>query len=143
MASDAVVLNHPLPGLVDLNYLWFQSQRENCGMPHAVLCLKEVMTENIVMRNMAVVAMGILPMRVVRPCRVLGCHDVAVNAGFGIVRQVSVSPGNVKREEEKAEKNAKGQDYGQSPDRRGKDMPDNFHHRFVCVVKVQPFQQQT
>jgi len=125
------------------DHLRFHPQCEYRGMPHAVLGLKEVMIENIVVRNMAVIAVGVLPVRVVRPCGILGCHNVAVNTGFWIVRQVGVSPGNVKGEEEKAKKNAQGQDYRNSPDRRGKDMPDYFHCRLVCVFKVLPFQQQT
>jgi hypothetical protein len=84
---------------------------ENRGVPHAVLCFKKVVTENVAVRHMTVVAIGILTVRIVRPSRILGCHDVAVDTSLWIIGQVGMSPGNVKCKEEQAKKDSQGQYY--------------------------------
>jgi hypothetical protein len=61
MAPEAVVLNHFLSFLLDKDYLWFIAESENCSVSEAILCLEIVFIEHIVMRNMAIVAVGPLP----------------------------------------------------------------------------------
>jgi hypothetical protein len=60
MASDAVVLDHALPCLLNMNHLGFQPQCKHRGMPHSILSLEKILVQNIIMGDMTVVAIGIL-----------------------------------------------------------------------------------
>ena len=107
VAPEAIILDHLLSLLLDKNDLGFSSKGKNGGMPEAILGFKIVFIDRIVMRNMAIVAVGPLPVRTVIPGGILWCHDVAVHTGGRIIRQIGVCPGNIKYIDEKP-----GQDTG-------------------------------
>ena len=88
MAPEAVVLNHFFSFLLDKDYLRFLAQRENCSVSEAILCLEIILIDHIVMRNMAIVAMGPLPVGTMVPGSILRCHDVTIYAGLRIIRKV-------------------------------------------------------
>jgi len=88
MAPDAVPMDNFLPGFLNENHLWFQPEGEHGGMPQPVFCLEIILVENIVVRDMAIVAVCSLTMGTVIPGCVLGSHDVTVDAGAGIIPEI-------------------------------------------------------
>jgi len=62
MAPDTVVLDHLLACFFDVDNLRFQPEGEHGSMPHPVFCLKVVFIQDIIMRYVAVIAMGVLTM---------------------------------------------------------------------------------
>jgi len=56
MATHAVLLNNILPGLVHPDYLGFHPEGEHERMPAAILCFVSVLAEEVVVRDVAVVA---------------------------------------------------------------------------------------
>jgi len=90
MTPDAVGLDLPAPRFQDPDHLPFHPQREKRGMPQSVVGFEIILVDNIVMRHMAVVAMGFLPVRTVIPGGILGRHDVTVHAGFRFVGEVQM-----------------------------------------------------
>jgi hypothetical protein len=91
MATDTVLVNHLCPGFPDEDDLRFTAQGKDGGMPQPILSLEQVLTEKTVMRHMTVIAIGPFPVRTVAPRGILGRHNMAVDAGLGIVRQIGVS----------------------------------------------------
>ncbi len=61
MTPEAVVLYHMFSLLLDKDYLGFIAECKNGSMPETILCLEIVFVEHIVMRNMAIVAVGPFP----------------------------------------------------------------------------------
>ena len=85
MAPHAV-LHDDLCTLVDGLYsLSLLSRDELIHVVHTVLALEVILSEDIVMRYVAVVASGITSMRAMHPRGVVRGHDVAVDTGRGIV----------------------------------------------------------
>jgi len=68
MATDAVFLNCICASILNPDYLRFTTQGKNCCMPQAILCLKVILVKNIIVWYMTVVAIGVHPMRAMRPC---------------------------------------------------------------------------
>ena len=85
VTTQAVCMHGIFAGIFDKYDLGFPAESEDGGMPQAVLCLEEIFIEHIVVRYMAIVAVGYPAMGTVRPGGVLRCHDVAVGAGRGLV----------------------------------------------------------
>src|SRR4030042_4410780 len=56
MTTDTVVLNNFLAGFFDEYYLGLGPQGKNCRMAYTVFGFKKVFIEEIIMRNMTVVA---------------------------------------------------------------------------------------
>jgi hypothetical protein len=80
------VLHDDLCTLVDGLYsLSLLSRDELIHVVHTVLALEVILSEDIVMRYVAVVASGITSMRAMHPRGVVRGHDVAVDTGRGIV----------------------------------------------------------
>ncbi len=88
MASFAVFLNDFRPRLVYFNNLRFQPQSENCRVPRAVLRLKVVFGGDVIMRDVAVVAVRKFSVRAMRPSSVSGTHNMTVVAGFRLVGKI-------------------------------------------------------
>jgi hypothetical protein len=57
VASKTVLLNDMFALFPDKYYLGFSAQGEDCGMPQPVLGLEKIFVQDIVMRDMAIVAM--------------------------------------------------------------------------------------
>ena len=96
VAPEAIILDHLLSLLLDKDDLGFFSKGKNGGMPETILGLKIIFIDRIVMWNMAIVAVGPLPVRTVIPGGILWRHDVAIHTGGRIIRQIGIGPGNVK-----------------------------------------------
>ena len=75
-------------------------------MPETVFRFKVIVVKLVVVRNMAIVAIGPFAMAAVTPCSVLRCHDVAVYTGFGFVAEVRVCFRKLKCISTQAGKNA-------------------------------------
>lgn len=93
MAADTIVLHYLFPFFLYKNNLGFPSECEDGGMPDTILCLEVIFIQHIVMRNMTIIAVGLLPVRAVTPGCVLGRHNMAVHAGRGVIRKVGSYPG--------------------------------------------------
>jgi hypothetical protein len=115
VAADAIVLHHILACPMDMNHLWLSPKRENGGVPQSVFRLEIVFVKHIVVRHMAVVAVGHFTMRTVTPGGVLRCHDVAVHAGFRFIRQVGVRFTDVKQKEKQTKEGPGGDDHDNTP----------------------------
>jgi hypothetical protein len=72
------------------NNLRLVSQGENRGVSESIFCFEIIGIKKVVMRNMTTVAIGYFAVRTVTPGCVLGAHNVAVDTGLGIVRQIGV-----------------------------------------------------
>jgi hypothetical protein len=96
MTPFAVFLNHLDTIFFDKNHLRFPAHSKNCGMPEAVLGFEKVGVKNIVLGNMAVVAGGSKPVGAMLPGGKLWRHDVAVDTGSRIIRQVRPGLGDIK-----------------------------------------------
>ena len=88
MTTDTILMNNFLTSLVNENDLRFEAQGKHGGMTHSILGFKKIFIENIVVWNMAIVAIGIFAVRTMRPGGILRRHDVAIDASFRIVRQI-------------------------------------------------------
>jgi hypothetical protein len=91
MTSQAVFLDDMFPFLLDENNLGFVAQGKDSGMPQTVLCLEIVFVEYIIMRHMAIIAIGNFPVCTVVPGGVLRSHYMAIHACLRPVRQVRMS----------------------------------------------------
>jgi hypothetical protein len=85
MTTDAVLMHHLATCLVDKNNLRLPPQGKYRSMAQSILGLEKIMAENIRMRHMAVVAVGMGTMRTVVPGGILRGHNVAVDAGFRFI----------------------------------------------------------
>jgi len=91
MATDAIALHDPGPGFQDSDHLPFHTQGEEGGMTQTIIGFEIILIENIVVRNMTIVAVCILAVGTVCPRGILRGHDVAVDTCFGSVGEVEVS----------------------------------------------------
>ena len=99
MTADAVLMHHLLSGFVNEDNLRFEPKGKHGSVAHSVFCLEKIFVENIVVWNMAIVAMCYPAVRTVRPCGILGRHYVAVGAGLRIVRKIGIRLRNVENKE--------------------------------------------
>jgi hypothetical protein len=88
MAADAVALDHGYGRAQGFDHLRLGPKGEDGGMIQAILGFKKVFIEHIVLRYVAVVAMGYLAVGAVVPGNVLGGHQVAVHTGLGVVGKI-------------------------------------------------------
>ena len=102
MTPQAIVLNYLFPFLFDKNHLGFLSQGKHGGMPETVLGLKIVLVKYVVVRDMAVVAGGSLPVGAVAPGGILRSHNVTVYTGGRVDGQVGIGPGDIKNIDEQS-----------------------------------------
>jgi len=61
MTADAVILDNPLPGFFDKDYLWLCPHSKNGSVAQAVFGFEIVFIEEIIMWNMAIVTICLLP----------------------------------------------------------------------------------
>jgi hypothetical protein len=92
MTPDTVGLYYFFSFVLYKNYLGFPAEGENCGMPQAVLCFEIVFVQKVVVGHMAIVAICNLAMGTMRPCGILGSHDMAVNTGGRLIGQIRCGP---------------------------------------------------
>ena len=92
MATDAVVHDHLGTHVFSHDGLTFGVGDEIGHMFQAVHRLETILGHQVGVRHMAVVASGVSAMRRMTPRSVLGCHDMTVDAGGGVVSDISVSP---------------------------------------------------
>jgi hypothetical protein len=85
MATLTILLYHIFAGLLNENNLGLGSQSKDRRMTGAILCLEIVVVKDIVVRDMAVVAIGPCMMRTVAPGSVLRPHNVAIDTGLRTV----------------------------------------------------------
>lgn len=97
VAPDAIILNNPGAGFFDEDDLRFGPQGKYGCMSHTVFGLEIVSVQHIIVGNMAIVAGGIFPVCTVKPGGILWCHDVAVDAGFGVIGKVGRGIGQVQQ----------------------------------------------
>lgn len=139
MTPEAIVLDHMLSLLLDKDDLGFFSKGKNGGMSEAILGLKIIFINRIVMWNMAIVAIGPLSVRAVIPGGILWGHDVAVHTGSRVIRQIGVCPGNVKQIDEKPGHDT-GNNYHRNPPTRGwSQLSRNPYHGASFVLLTRSF----
>ena len=115
MAAEAVLLNHLLPGFLDLNHLGFFAQGKNGGVSQTILGFKIIVIEKVIVRYMALIAIGHFPVGTVKPGGILGSHDVAVYTGLRPVGKIGMGLGYVKGIHRQTYKNAQDQDHWHFP----------------------------
>ena len=96
MTTYAISMYNFPARLFNKDNLWLLPQREDSRMPHAVLCLKIILIQDIIMRNMAIVTIGNFPVGTMKPGRILRRHDMTVHTGFGFIRYIGSGIGNMK-----------------------------------------------
>ena len=76
------VLHNGLCTLVDrLDGLSLLARDELIDVVHPVFALEEVLAEDVVVGDVAIVARGVACVRTVHPRRIVRCHNVAVDTG--------------------------------------------------------------
>ena len=76
------VLHYDLCTLVDrLDGLSLLARDELIDVVHPVLALEEVLAEDVVVRDVAIVARGVACVRTMHPRRIVRSHNVAVDTG--------------------------------------------------------------
>jgi hypothetical protein len=103
MAAYAVLMNYIPSGLMNKNNLRLQAEGKHGGMAHSVFRFEEVLVEHVVVRYVAIVAIGVPAVRAVVPGGVLRCHNVAIDTSLGIIGQVGISFAHVKQEAKKSD----------------------------------------
>ncbi len=98
VAPDAILLNNFFAGIFYLNDLRFGAEGEYGGVPQAILPFEIIRIEQIVLRDVAIVAGCPFPMGAVHPSGILGSHDVTVDTCFGLVGKVRGCIGYVNQE---------------------------------------------
>jgi hypothetical protein len=76
------------PGRFNLNNLGFEPECEHSGMAQPIHCFEVIFIHCIVLRHMAIVAMGNLAVRTVAPGGILRRHNMTIYAGLRIIGQV-------------------------------------------------------
>jgi hypothetical protein len=97
------------------NYLRLQPQCKHRGMAHSVLRFEEILVEHVVVWHVALVAIGVLPVRAVIPGSILRCHNVAIDAGLRIVGQIRIGFAHIKKEAKQSDENPDEQQNRESP----------------------------
>jgi hypothetical protein len=107
VAANTVGLDDPvgLPGGTDGDRIGFKGEGEY--ILHTGIAFIHIIAEDILVRQVAVGADGVLCMRAVVPILVLGIHDVAVVTGGGLVPQVG---GRIRCPGEDAQRGQENQD---------------------------------
>lgn len=105
VAAQAIILDDRRRARVQLDRLVEILKREAPGVAIAVLHLGEVLAEKV-LRHVAVVAGGEGVVAGVLPGFVLLAHDVAVDAGHGVVGEIRTALGGFKGESARADKDA-------------------------------------
>jgi hypothetical protein len=126
MTSDTIIFYNIYSCFTDENHLRLGTHRKYRGMSQSVFGFEIVFVENIIMRHMAVVATGFSPVGTVAPGGILRCHDVAVHAGFGIIRQVRPGPGGSEGKDSHTHANTQQDYYGDLPLRGRKKKFNDF-----------------
>lgn len=91
VASDAIILNYFNRRAQRFNNFRFRPRGENGRMVQPILGFEEVFVKYIVMRHMAVVAMGHFPVGAMIPGNVLGSHDVAIDTSLRVIGKIGGS----------------------------------------------------
>ena len=115
MATDAIIVNHFLASLMNEDDLGFKSQGKHGGMAHTVFGLEKVFVEYIVVGHMAIVAVGIVAVRSMRPGGILRGHNMAIDAGLRVIRQIGMCLTDVKQKKEEPGKNSYNDQYRKPP----------------------------
>lgn len=102
MAADAVFLHHPFACTMDADGLGLQAKGEHGRMAQAVHALEEVFPHQGILGHMAIIAVGDGEMTAGLPGGELGAHDMAIDAGFGPIRQIAGGFRNSKYQRAKA-----------------------------------------
>lgn len=85
MASHTIVVDDVLALCNGFHGHRLIAHSEYIRVPQSVFCLEEVLVENVVVRYVTVVAGCHILVRAVLPSGVVGRHNMAVDAGTGIV----------------------------------------------------------
>ncbi len=97
-------------------------QRKSFGVIPSVFHFRKIFRREMV-RQMAVVTSGSLPVACLHPRVVVILHDVAVGTGFGIVKQIRVAFGVKKGIDPQAGQNSKG-----NGEKKKQDKGQQFFH---------------
>ena len=63
-----------------------------------IFCHEEVLTGDVLMGNMAIVACSIARMARMKPCGIIGRHDMTVDACRRVIAQIAMSSQDVQKE---------------------------------------------
>lgn len=126
MAAEAVLLNHLLPCLPDVDGLRFLPECKDCGMAKAVACLEVVFPDEAVMRHMACIAVGDTTVCAMRPCGKLRGHNVTVDAYPGIIGKIGGGIGYLQQEEKDSRESSEDDNHRSSPVCRRREEADQF-----------------
>src|SRR6056297_3943093 len=89
VAPLTISLNRSLAGLMHDNRIRNISNRKHIGVAKAILSLKGIVLENIILWYVAVVACSHFPMGTVKPGSILRPHYMTVNACFRGIRKIA------------------------------------------------------
>jgi len=104
MAADAILMNDIPSGFMNENNLRFQPESKHGCVAHSIFSLEKIFVENIVVRHVTVVTIGITPVRTVVPCGILWRHDVTIHTSFRIIGQIRIGFAHIKQEEKQPDK---------------------------------------
>ncbi len=85
VTADTVVLHDTNSRRVEFDHLRLHPQSKNCCMPKSIHGLEGVLSNNIIMGDMAIIAHSDSSVTTALPRGVFRRHDVAIDAGFRAV----------------------------------------------------------
>lgn len=115
VAADTVLLHHTLPRGVHPDDLGLGPEGKNGGMAKTILGFEVVFVQHVIVRHVAIIASGHQVMRTMLPGGKLRRHDVAIDAGGRLVREVGVGLGGVHDVTAQPGKNTSDQNNGGAP----------------------------
>ncbi len=85
VAADTIFLHDTNSRRVEFDHLRLHPQGKNRCVPKPIHGLEGVLSQNIIMGDMAIIAHGDSPVTTALPRGVFRSHDVAIDAGFRAV----------------------------------------------------------
>ena len=98
VTTDAVVHDDLVGGFAWAWSLTFEVGHKLRHVVKTIGCLEEVLAGDVLMGNMAIVACSIARMARMKPCGIIGRHDVAVDASRWVIAQIAMGSQDVQKE---------------------------------------------
>jgi hypothetical protein len=112
-------------------------------MSEPILSFEKILVDDVIVRDMAIVAVCNTLMRTMLPGCILGSHDMAIHACFGLITQIGIGFRNVKRESEKPYPDPKCQSDGNPPAwRRGYFSKYGTHRNRIRSTAMLKYRQK-
>ncbi len=98
VTTNAVVHDDLICSFTRTWRLTFEVGHELRYMVKTIGCFEEVLTGDVLMGNMAIVACSIARMARMKPCGIIGRHDMTVDACRRVIAQIAMSSQDVQKE---------------------------------------------